>query len=522
MGRRSLKRPMSSEEWGSRRPPKRGRSAASGEEKTAPPGEDAARQPRPPGEEDSRFRSPYSDYPTMFPPPPAEGQPSYMHPMHPYPPGGPPPGHWPPSYPPMGYGMYPPYPQPGYPPPPYSQGMPPAYYHEHPPRYPPDVGGSPSGAPPPYPEGRAAVPAASRGGEASRASYEGDMEGGASVAESSDMQEYDEEADRKMPADTSSASRARLYVKSKVPTRQEILDRRARKNAQSRARAAKLRERIDIIATKPESERTEEEREIFSQYQYRRQRKNDRSRERAIEKKSEVERILSKPESKRTKIENDFLETALSAKQRKNQGDRLRRQRIKQMKRAQARAEGEYAHRVASVGFSSGMSDIPMSPLPTPGGSHHPSMTSPSMASPGMGITFPSPTNTRRLPQGGSRPGSGVPLPFVPPNQVGYGTGDSPAARSQLHMPQSSSRVEQRRHPDGSMTISIGGRNSAEGGSAYAEGAEGSGQPPSPDGGSNTGGNVNLSDVSQLLMYGDNNEEQEGGSDGADGREAET
>lgn len=389
--------------------------------------------------------------------------------------------------------------------------MPPPYYAEHPqgpPRgyHPQDIGGQPSPSmPPPYPEDRSAAAAAAATREpASGASYGGDEVG--NLEESNELTDYDEEAERKLGPDTSSASRARLYVKSKVPTRQEILDRRARKNSQSRARAAKLRERIDIIQLKPESERTEEEKEVYNSYQYRRQRKNDRSRERAIEKKAEIERILAKPENKRTKIENEFLEIALSAKQRKNQGDRLRRQRIKQMKRAQARAESEYAGAHSRmIGYSAGMSDIPMSPLP--GGSHHPSMASPSMASPGMGITFPSPPNARQ-PQGpsGARPsGSGVPLPFVPPGQA-YGTGDSPAARSQLHMPQSSTNVEQRRNADGSMSISIGGRSiAAEGGAAFAEGAE-SGT------GSNAGGNVNLSDVSQLLEYGENNEEQEGGN----------
>lgn len=516
---------MSSEEW-SRRAPKRGRGA--GEEKT-PEGEAPAA--RPPGSEGggAGYRGSGGgayEYPSMFPPPPGEGQPPYMHAMHPgYPPaGGPPPPQWPhaPFPPPMSYGMYPPY-QPGYPPPPYAgaQGMPPPYYDhsQGAPRYPPEAGASPSGAPPPYHDDRATAAAAAPPEAARGATYGGAAEGGGLEEPSNELPEYDDEADRKLGPDTSSASRARLYVKSKVPTRQEILDRRARKNSQSRARASKLRERIDIIQTKPESERTEEERDLFNSYQYRRQRKNDRSRERAIEKKAEIERILSKPENKRSKIENEFLDIALGAKQRKNQGDRLRRQRIKQIKRAQARAESEqYAgsQRVASVGFSAGMSEIPMSPLP--GGAHPSSMASPSMASPGMGITFPSPTSTRQAAQGsagartGSGSGSGVPLPFVPPNQA-YGTGDSPAARSQLHMPQASTNVEQRRHADGSMSISIGGRTAAEGGAAYAEGAESGGT------GSNTG-NVNLSDVSQLLMYGENNEAQEGGN--GEGRSAET
>ncbi len=502
-------------EWsGGRGGPKRGRA---GEEKTSD-GQGAAGG-RPSGEEDSRFRGSYSDYPNIFPP---SGEGQYgMHPMHAYQtgPGGPP--QWPhaPFHPPMGYGMYSPY-QPGYPPPPYpgvpgGPSMPPPYYTDHAQAaaaaahargYPPEMSGQSQvvaggqGAPPApsqYEEDRAAAaPAASRDGEhAAPAASSYGIEDDGNADESSEQQDYDDESETKGP-DTSSASRARLYVKSKVPTRQEILDRRARKNAQSRARAQKLRERMEIIQMKPESERTEEEQELFNSYQYRRQRKNDRSRERAIEKKQEIDRILSKPENKRTKIENEFLEIALSAKQRKNQGDRLRRQRLKQMKRAQARAESDYAGQQSRMGYPSGMSEIPMSPLP--GASHHASMASPGMPSPGMGITFPSPSNTRQ-PQGpsGAQAGSGVPLPFVPPSQT-YGTGDSPAARSQLHMPQSSTSVEQRRNADGSMSISIGGRSNAGEGAAYAEGAE-----------SGAGSSTALN-VSQLLEYGENNEEQEG------------
>jgi hypothetical protein len=320
-----------------------------------------------------------------------------------------------------------------------------------------------------------------------------------------------------MPADTSSASRARLYVKSKVPTRQEILDRRARKNAQSRSRAAKLRERVEGIASRPDIERTEEERDLLDSYQYRRQRKNDRSRERAIEKKTEIERILSKPEKKRSKIERDFLETALYAKQRKNHGDRMRRQRIKQQKMAARAAGGDdsygmASHRLTSIGYTSGMSDIPMSPLP---GAHgHSSMTSPTTLTPSNimpNIAFPSPPNSRRHPSastpGGAqgRPEASEPQSFVPPNQP-FGTGDSPATRSQLHMPQSSSSVEQRRHPDGSMTISIGRKAAPTFDGVEEAGGE---ESPSPD--TSNAGNVNLSgdDVSQMLLYGGNAEEQE-------------
>lgn len=58
---------------------------------------------------------------------------------------------------------------------------------------------------------------------------------------------------KEVPEEASESRRVvARYVKSKLPTRQDILDRRARKNAQSRARAAKLRERIEIIQVKAE------------------------------------------------------------------------------------------------------------------------------------------------------------------------------------------------------------------------------------------------------------------------------
>lgn len=227
-----------------------------------------------------------------------------------------------------------------------------------------------------------------------------------------------------------SAARMKMYVKSKVPTRQEILDRRARKNAQSRSRAAKLRERMLELKVKEEPAKTDEEKAVFDQFESRRQRKNDRSRERAIEKKSEIDRILNKPERKRTKIERQFLETALTAKQRKNEGDRLRRQRIKASGR-KGQNDSD-----ASVRPKYNRPEIPMSPLPShqypPPGSHYPYAS----------------------PRGASEAsGGGVPLPFVPPARE---------QRSQLHLPQHSAQVEQRRHPDGSMTISIGGSRGEE------------------------------------------------------------
>ena len=130
---------------------------------------------------------------------------------------------------------------------------------------------------------------------------------------------------------TGAVPMCKVYVKPSGQASEEVLARRARKNAQSRARATKHRQRIAEIERKPESERTEEEIQIYETHQERRQRKNDRSRERALEKKDEIDKILAKPVNKRSRIELQFLETALGAKKRKNEGDRLRRTRLKEL-----------------------------------------------------------------------------------------------------------------------------------------------------------------------------------------------
>ena len=294
-------------------------------------------------------------------------------------------------------------------------------------------------------------------------------------------------------------TRLKMYVKPKVPTRQEILDRRARKNAQSRSRATKLRERIMEIKSRPESERTEEEAALLTQYEGRRGRKNDRSRDRAIEKKSEIERILNKPERKRTKLEKQFLETALNAKQRKNEGDRLRRQRIKSASKsgskgsydsesdagasrtparggATSAAAQQHPSTVppAAAGYGTTMPDIPMSPLPTQAG-HAAAYQSPGMP----GIGFPSPPTTKgrgraaapaslETPGGPPNEEASARLPFMPPSQYDDARGEEEAPGSQLHLPQHATDVEQRRNPDGSLSISIGG-----GGLIYPEAQEG-------------------------------------------------
>ena len=225
-------------------------------------------------------------------------------------------------------------------PPPYGYGVPPGYGHYYPNGYPgyapPHMMHAPPGYDPavaeagtspargrysyhphhPYPPASPVVsPAAAGDASAAKAALK-------------DGQGHDgEEKDAKAV----SPSRIKVYVKPRVQASQEVMDRRSRKNAQSRSRAAKFRVRVGEIERKPPEERTEEEKSIYEQYQSRRQRKNDRSRERALEKKEEIDRILAKPEKKRTRIEVSFLESALNSKKRKNEGDRLRRQRLKEL-----------------------------------------------------------------------------------------------------------------------------------------------------------------------------------------------
>lgn len=320
------------------------------------------------------------------------------------------------------------------------------------------------------------------------------------------------------------AGRLKTYIKPRIPTTQDVLDRRARKNAQSRARAAKLRDRIAHVEIKPNEVRSEEEETVFQQFENRRKRKNDRSRERAMEKKEEIDRILAKPEDKRTKIEKQFLDNALNSKKRKNEGDRLRRQRLKEMglaakgaamkaaAMARAARHGYGAYPPPPYGYGP-----PMSPMPM-GYPQHPHMQSPGGFGSPDGM-YPSPQRTAGgplgTPQGGGS-GGGAGIPYMPPTQA-YEQQASPSAG---YPPQGDSgpqphagpgRVEQRRHADGSMSISIGGGSAA--GSGAAEGGEGQ------DG-------VNISDVSHLLMndYGEEggdtqnaageDDDDQGGSDG--------
>lgn len=125
--------------------------------------------------------------------------------------------------------------------------------------------------------------------------------------------------------------RSRMRIK----TPQDIQNRKVRKNAQSRHRAARLRDKVESIKSKAETtltgELAEEEARLYNVVEERRSRKNNRSRERALEKKAELDRIMATPENQRTNEEVEILNVASTAKKRKNEGDRLRREKLKKM-----------------------------------------------------------------------------------------------------------------------------------------------------------------------------------------------
>ena len=296
-----------------------------------------------------------------------------------------------------------------------------------------------------------------------------------------------------------SGFRIKTYIKSRLPTAKDVVDRRSRKNAQSRARAAKLRQRIAEIESKPEHDRTEEEIQMWSLYESRRHRKNNRSRERALEKKEEVERILAKPERRRSKIEKQFLDTAVNAKKRKNEGDRLRRQRMKNLGlpskgngyKPGISARGPLPDHVKKMHMHlpphpyyaygpppHGMympGEIPLSPLPhlpyhppphhSPDGGNDPSGGPPPF-SPGM----PPPHMYGSPPRIGMTPGRGeghLPhsMPYLPHPHVMY---DPHHPHHHHHPLPSPGRVEQRRTRDGTTIISIGGRSGQIGAPEFA------------------------------------------------------
>jgi len=147
------------------------------------------------------------------------------------------------------------------------------------------------------------------------------------------------------------------------------------------------------------------------------------------------------------------------------------------------------------------MHDIPMSPLPMP--HHHGGMASPGgFGSPGM-MQFPSPSRGRAPHATPVRHGGS--MPYMPAPQA-YDSQHSPSSGAHHpHQPPGglhASRVEQRRNPDGSMSISIGGH----GGTGPSFGGEAR-MPGSGD------EQVHMNEVSGLLLdneNGYNDDDQEG------------
>ena len=111
-----------------------------------------------------------------------------------------------------------------------------------------------------------------------------------------------------------------------VPT-----DKRTRKNELARQRSLKIKEQIEEILQKPETQISSEEARIFHHYEAKRLMKNERSRNLAKGKKLKIMTIRSKPLNERTREEQVYLERAMKAKFRKNEGDRLRRLRAKEL-----------------------------------------------------------------------------------------------------------------------------------------------------------------------------------------------
>lgn len=212
----------------------------------------------------------------------------------------------------------------------------------------------------------------------------------------------------------------------KLPARrseeQAILNRRERKNAQSRARAAKLREKIKEVKIKAEEAKSEEEKKILNIFEERRRKKNERSRERAIEKKNEIERILSKPEKDRTEKDVELLTIAMKAKEKKNRGDRLRREKIKLTGSSSGKESTRGRPRKKPPSSEEGKSDEALPPTSTHAEPRSPILSSltshaqPDLTSPGgfssQLLGFPSP------PGRGGIQGRNIPrqaLSLVPP-----------------------------------------------------------------------------------------------------------
>jgi hypothetical protein len=188
--------------------------------------------------------------------------------------------------------------------------------------------------------------------------------------------------------------------RTRIKTPEDVINRKRRKNAQSRLRAARLREKVETIKKKAQEELLEDEARLCETVEERRARKNARSRERALEKKAMLEMVMSKTEEERTEEEQELYVTTIAAKKRKIEGDRLRREELKKMG-LKVKPLGVSIHARARRPLSGeGMTSMPL----TYGAPPHPGM---------MGIPFvgpPLPPLPPLLHHDGSEP-----FPYPPP-----------------------------------------------------------------------------------------------------------
>lgn len=138
------------------------------------------------------------------------------------------------------------------------------------------------------------------------------------------------EPEKAPQASDSDLSKLTIYVKSKIPSgiQHECLE---LKRAGARYRAARKRQKVADIAAKAASKRSAQEEAFLRKHEATRVRKNALGHQQALDVAAKVQAILSKPESQRTVLETLFLARQEAKKKRKNQGDKLRRQRLKQM-----------------------------------------------------------------------------------------------------------------------------------------------------------------------------------------------
>lgn len=135
-------------------------------------------------------------------------------------------------------------------------------------------------------------------------------------------------------AASSSSGKEPPTKKSKTTKTKITTERKNKRNAQSRKRAADLKEKIDSIKAKSDEDKTAEEKLLVKEVQLKREKKNKQTAKRAKEKKAEIDRINKNHQTKRTTDQANLLSTATSAKKRKNEcASKIRREKNSGLKK---------------------------------------------------------------------------------------------------------------------------------------------------------------------------------------------